>query len=215
MIRRLAADLSSDLSVRYTRFCLASSSFVIPDASQRVLSEVWDSPSPSLYVYWHDEFLLNLLLSLHWSSQRVRPNMPACVANDALGGEMIRAALAPLDVPLVVLARRESREAKLATLVDGMRRHRQMLLAADYGAPWFHARPTAFQIAEATGATLVAMHLRARRDASISTGGRHRVRLPTPKNAYEVILAPIAPTVRTVEGLTAALHDVRRAHRAP
>lgn len=183
-----AARLVAGLVTLAARLCLRTSRISI--ASTDVLARTWDDGVPTVYVYWHDEFVLNVLLPLYWRAAAVRDTQPVCGANDTFGGLVIWSCLSRLGVPLTMLPRRSDRDEKRALLAAAVREHKHLLLAADYGTPWFKARPTAFQIARETGGRVVAMHLRSQRELAIARG-RWRLRLPTPFNRYELHLAEV------------------------
>jgi hypothetical protein len=211
-IARLVAGRTASQLLEYARFCARTSSFTIPAAPSSVLDTTWDAPTPTIYVYWHDEFVLNLLLPLFWKSHGVRDEMPVCAANDAFGGEVIQRCLGALDVPIAVLSRGCERTEKLACLADALVRRRRLLLSADYGSPWFRAKSTAFEIAAKVGGNVVAMHLQSRRDMAIARGG-WRLRLPLPYDAYSLLLEPVETAAQGLEAatrsLTARLHALR------
>jgi hypothetical protein len=211
-LARLVAGRTASQLLDYARFCSRTSSFTIPAAPRSVLDATWDAATPTIYVYWHDEFVLNLLLPLFWKSRGVRKDMPVCAANDAFGGEVIQSCLAALDVPIALLSRGGERSDKLACLADALVRHRRLLLSADYGSPWFRAKSTAFEIAARVGGNVVAMHLRSGRDMAIARGG-WRLRLPLPYDAYRLLLEPVETTAQGLEAatrsLTARLHALR------
>jgi hypothetical protein len=198
----------------YARLCASTSSFTIPAGPRSVLDATWDAAPPTLYVYWHDEFVLNLLLPLFWKSHGVRDEMPVCAANDAFGGKVIQRCLAALDVPMALLPRGGARSDKLACLADALARHRRLLLSADYGVPWFRAKSTAFEIAAQVGGNVVAMHLRSRRDLAIARRG-WRLRLPLPYDAYTLLVERVETAEHGLEAatqsLTAGLNALRTA----
>jgi lysophospholipid acyltransferase (LPLAT)-like uncharacterized protein len=206
--RAIAAMLTG-----WARFCGRTSRIELPADAAAVLSRTWDGEQPVIYVYWHDEFVLNVLLPIHWKASGLRADMPVCGANDAFGGKVIQACLSGLGVPLALMPRRADRAAKLQTLVEALRVHRRLLLAGDYGRPWFKARPTAFQLARATGGVVVSMHLHVDRPWVVSWGG-WKMTLPRPFTRYEwrlrLLDADLAlEDAALVAPLTAALDSLR------
>jgi len=186
-VRRLFARAVAAGVTAYARFCVRTSRLQRLRETLAGVERTWDASRPAIYVYWHDEFVLNVLLPVHWQAAGASHEMPACGANDAFGGDVIQACLSRLGVPLALLPRRSDRSTKLKTLAKALRVHRRLLLAADYGRPWFRARPTAFQLARETGAVVVAMHLHAKRPWVVSSGGRKLI-VPQPFTQYELRL---------------------------
>lgn len=171
----------------YARFCARTSHLDRLRETLAAMEQTWDPSKPAVYVYWHDEFILNILLPIHWQASGAAHEMPVCGANDVFGGLVIQVCLSRLGVPLALLPRRSDRLTKLKTLTEGLRTHRRLLLAADYGRPWFCARPTAFQLAKETGGVVVAIHLHTDRPWVVSWRGWKLI-LPRPFARYELRL---------------------------
>lgn len=186
-VKWLFARAIGAILTAWARFCGRTSRLELRPEALAVLDQTWDAEKPAVYVYWHDEFVLNVLLPIHWQTSGLRPHLPVCGANDAFGGKVIQACLSGLGVPLALLPRRSDRFAKLKTLAEALRVHRRLLLAADYGHPWFKARPTAFQLARETGGVVVSMHLHTERPWVVSWRG-WKMSLPRPFTQYELRL---------------------------
>src|SRR4051812_19450434 len=75
-LHSMLARLVAEASVRYTRKCLETSNFTLSADTQDVLRERWDRGTPTIFVYWHDEFPLNLLLPMAWKRDAIRSDMP-------------------------------------------------------------------------------------------------------------------------------------------
>jgi hypothetical protein len=163
-----------------------------------------------VYTFWHDEFLA---LSLNAFCRRIQ--FPACVANDAFGGKIVARTWAAHGAPVVEIKRAEARERRIARIHEALLRARRLVIAADYGTPWFKARPTAQRLASATGGYVTAMHLHARHRLVVGYGA-WRVHIPTPFNRYTLHLsAPMKAQSATPEAIANALWSLRERARVP
>ena len=189
--------------------CYRTSRFAISPEAERVLAQTWDRGVPTVYVFWHDEFVLNSLLAYC-----ARLHHPVCAANDRFGGEVSRALWTRCGAPVVSLLRNETREEKLTKLADALGANKRLVLAADYGRPWFRARPTAFRIAKRARGVVVPMHLNARYSIRVRRED-HVISLPLPCSEYALHLGdPLSPSLGEsvlTERLEHALFGLRAA----
>jgi lysophospholipid acyltransferase (LPLAT)-like uncharacterized protein len=207
---KFAARLLAHLLRAYGYFCYRTSRFDRSAEAELSLRATWDKGLPTVYTFWHDEFLT---LSLNAFCRRLQ--FPACIANDAFGGKVLALAWAAHGAPVVEIKRQEAREVRLARIRDALLEQRRLAIAADYGAPWFKARPTAQQLAASSGGYVTAMHLHATRNVVVGLGG-WRVRVPTPFNHYVLHLsAPMQADAATPETVGQALWSLRERARQP
>jgi lysophospholipid acyltransferase (LPLAT)-like uncharacterized protein len=92
-----------------------------------------------------------------------------------------------------------------------MQQQRGLAIAADYGKPWYKARPTAFQIAAFREGRVVATRFEPRRPVRLGLG-QHRAYFPLPFSEYamwasEPLTVPSADDGS--QGLAAALDSLR------
>jgi lysophospholipid acyltransferase (LPLAT)-like uncharacterized protein len=192
----------------YTYFCYRTSSYEWTHRAEESLRASWDAALPTIYTFWHDEFLI---LSLNAFCARVQ--FPVCVANDSWGGRVVARIWALHGAPVVVIARGESRELRITRIREALVRKRRLVLAADYGKPWFKARNTAQSLAMSSEGSVVAMHLRCDRSAAVGYG-KWRVQIPTPFNRYTLHLSrPMRAHAATPEAIAAALWSLRETAR--
>jgi lysophospholipid acyltransferase (LPLAT)-like uncharacterized protein len=209
-LSKFAATLLARLLRAYGYFCYCTSRFDRTAAAEQSLRATWDKGLPTIYTFWHDEFLT---LSLNAFCRRLQ--FPACIANDAFGGKVVALAWAAHGAPVVEIKRNEAREVRLARIRNALLEQRRLAIAADYGAPWFKARPTSQQLAASSGGYVTAMHLHAMRNAVVGFGG-WRVRVPTPFNHYVLHLsAPMQADAATPETVGQALWALRQRAREP
>lgn len=190
----------------YTHFCYRTSSYEWTLRTEESLRASWDAGLPTVYTFWHDEFLV---LSLNAFCARVQ--FPVCVANDTWGGKVVARIWAAHGAPLVVIGRNESRQRRIDRIQDALLRKRRLVLAADYGKPWFKARHTTQLLATASDGYVVAMHLHCGWRAEVGYG-KWRVRLPLPFNRYTLHLSlPMKAPDATPEAVGEALWSLREA----
>jgi lysophospholipid acyltransferase (LPLAT)-like uncharacterized protein len=207
---KLAARFLARLLRAYGYFCYRTSHFDWTAEAEQSLRATWDKGLPTVYTFWHDEFLT---LSLNAFCRRIQ--FPACIANDAFGGKVVALAWAAHGAPVVEIKRGEARELRLVRIRNALLEERRLAIAADYGAPWFRARPTAQQLAASSGGYVTAMHLHATRNVVVGFGG-WRVRVPTPFNDYVLHLsAPMRAHAATPETVSQALWSLRERARQP
>src|SRR6476661_10650913 len=93
-----APELVARGLLAYAWLCWRTSRVEIGGDAERVLGETWDRRVPTVFVYWHDEFLLCSLLAY---CRRIQ--YPLCCCNDSFGGKVMAAAWARLGAPIVRL----------------------------------------------------------------------------------------------------------------
>jgi lysophospholipid acyltransferase (LPLAT)-like uncharacterized protein len=199
----------------YARLCFATSRYEVTAGAERTLRRTWDAGVPTVYVFWHDEFLI---LSLNACCRRIQ--FPSCVTNDSFGGRLVASFWKSAGAEVVTIGLRETREARIARTLEALRAEKRLVIAADYGKPWFRPRPTAVQLASAAGGVVVAMHLAGVRRAALRIGS-WRLELPLPFNRYSLHLSEpmrpdggITPAAITAK-LAGALFGLRRRASAP
>ncbi len=146
-----------------------------------------------MLVGWHDEFLnAPLVLLPYLTDARRRRGATAdvtYVTNDTFAGQLIAEAGAGMGATMLTMKSTDDRKTKLRVLEEGFRRTGGLLIAADYGRPWFRARPTAWDLAKNARGCIVAFHIEA--SPAIAIGSRtHRGYLPVPFAHYRVHLSP-------------------------
>jgi lysophospholipid acyltransferase (LPLAT)-like uncharacterized protein len=213
-MKKWLAAVAGRVLYAYARVCFATSRYVVTPAADKTLRKTWDAGVPTVYVFWHDEFLL---LSLNACCPRIQ--FPTCVTNDAFGGRLVASFWKSVGADVITIGLRESREARIARTIEALRRGKRLVIAADYGKPWFRPRPTAFQLASAAGGVVVAMHLEGTRDVALRIGS-WRLKLPLPFNRYalhlsEPMLAEDGGTSEATSRLAGALWSLRRRGSSP
>ena len=208
--RHWLASMLAGLLRAYGSLCYRTSVFGWTLDAERSLRATWDTGLPTVYTFWHDEFLA---LSLNAFCRRIQ--FPACVANDTFGGKVVARVWAAHGAPVVEIKRAEARARRIARIHEALLRARRLVIAADYGSPWFKARPTAQQLASATEGYVTAMHLHARHRLVVGYGD-WRVHIPTPFNRYILHLsAPMAAQLATPKAIADALWSLRERARVP
>ena len=191
--RALASALGGTLSL-YERFCASTSDISLDMEAQRAL----DKSQPTVLVCWHEE---SQLLSFVAASL---PTPVSCIANDTFGGELMANAAGRLGVVVHVLKGADTRAEKLTHLREAVALGVPVAIAADYGEPWFKARPTALQVAAATGARLFAVHVTTPRRWRLGRGA-HVLAFPTPWNIYRVVARHVVAEPTHLNELQSAL----------
>lgn len=179
MARALASVLAV-IAYVYMRFCYRTSRYIVTDSAEAVLKRTCDRGIPTVYACWHDEFLICLL-----SLQCPRFPRPLFITNDSFGGIFLEVFCRFARNPYLVIERASPIESRLDQLADGLTEHRRMTIAADYGRPWYKARPTADQLAARLEGYVVAMRLEPLRKWRIPLGAAGGIAyVPTPFSSY-------------------------------
>jgi lysophospholipid acyltransferase (LPLAT)-like uncharacterized protein len=168
-------ERAAELLLHWVRWCARSSEFSSQDAS------VLDPKRPTVLVLFHDELFLVPMLAYHWPPAE----RPVFVANDTLVGLASAGAVERMGAKCVVLPLRAPREEKLQKLRDAFAASKRILLAADYGEPWYRVRPTAWQLARPIGGVVAPLHIHAMRAPTLARRD-HRAVLLSPFNRYRV-----------------------------
>lgn len=184
-MKRAVASVLGWLGYLYLRFCFRTSRYIVSDEADAVLKRTWDRGIPTVYACWHDEFLICLL-----SLQCSRFPKPLFITNDSFGGIFLEVFCRLSGNPCIVIKRGSPLETRIDLLANGLAEHRHLAIAADYGRPWYKARPTADQLAARTDGCVVGMRLEPRRKWKIPLGFAGGVAyLPTPFTSYTLWLS--------------------------
>ncbi len=185
-----AAFILGTLLYAYLWFCYQTSRVLSTREAEQALAASCDAGIPSAFVFWHDEFLL-ISLAAFWP----RVPMPTIVMGAQFGGRVAArfAELRGTGVEMIH-SRRDSRKQRLAQLTTALRDKKWIGIAADYGAPWFAARPTSLQLAHASDGLVVPMHVESSRNLRLGHRGWSVV-IPLPFSRVTVkSCTPIRPT---------------------
>ena len=184
------AKLCGVLGYLYLRLCYLTSRYLLTSQADASLRACWDRGVATVLVCWHDEFLLSLI-----SLQTPRFRKVLFITNDSFGGVFLETFCRCLGTRYQVIRRGASREERLLGMAAGLARQGALGIAADYGPPWFSARPTAWQLARLTEGHVVATRLEPRRKLRLRMADRH-VYIPLPFNRYTLVAsAPLSPQV--------------------
>jgi lysophospholipid acyltransferase (LPLAT)-like uncharacterized protein len=184
-MKRAVASVLGLLGYVYLRFCFRTSRYVVSDEAEAVLKRTWDRDIPTVFACWHDEFLICLLSLLC-----PRVAKPLFITNDSFGGIFLEVFCRLVGNPCIVIKRGSPLENRIDRLANGLAEHRRLAIAADYGRPWYKARPTADQLAARTDGYVVGMRLEPRRKWKIPLGFAGGVAfLPTPFTSYTLWLS--------------------------
>ncbi|HKP64461.1 MAG TPA: hypothetical protein VJV78_47310 [Polyangiales bacterium] len=135
---------------------------------------------PTVFSCWHDEFLIALL-----NLQSPRLSKPLFITNDSFGGVFLETFCKLAANPCLVIRRGTPVEDRIEQLVTGLATHRRVAIAADYGRPWYKARPTAAQIAGRLDGYVLAIRLEPRRKLRVPIGISGGIAyLPIPFSTY-------------------------------
>jgi hypothetical protein len=104
---------------------------------------------PTIYILWHDEFKLTLLLGFV-----KRLQFPLTITNDSFGERVIEATMSRLGAPVSIIPQNANRKKKLEIIRNGLIDSKKLLIAADYGQPWFRVHPTSWKIARSVGGAI-------------------------------------------------------------
>ena len=164
----------------YMRFCYLSSRVYVTDALDESLKQSWDRGVPTVMVCWHDEFLTSLL-----TIQTSRLRRVLFITNDSFGGIFLETFCRHLGANVQIIRMKTPRQQRILAMAEGLKAHGAMAIAADYGRPWFKARPTAGELARLTDGLVVACRCEPKRKLRIGWGD-HRAYLPLPFNEYAI-----------------------------
>jgi lysophospholipid acyltransferase (LPLAT)-like uncharacterized protein len=167
----------------YARLCHATSRYVVSAGAEQTLRKTWDAGLPTAYVFWHDEFLL---LSVNAFCKRIQ--FPTCTTNDTFGGQVVATFWKCVGAPVIRIGTHESRENRLSKTREALATGKRLVIAADYGKPWYRLRPTAIQLADQTGGAVVAMHVAVQRRLVLGRG-QQRMTIPLPFNTFTLHLS--------------------------
>ena len=179
-MKRIGGTILGTLAFAYLRFCFLTSRFVFTESADRSMRASWESGVATVFICWHDEFLLSLL-----SMQTERFRRILFITNDSFGGVFLETFCRWLGLRFHVIRRRTPRLERLRAMADGLAQQGALAIAADYGPPWYRARPTACQLARATQGVVVACRIEPRCKLRVRMGGR-RAYLPVPFTRYEL-----------------------------
>lgn len=199
------------LGFLYVRLCYATSRIRLSDELGDALRQTVECGVPTVFVCWHDEFLLSLL-----GIQIPCLRDLLFITNDSFGGIFLETVAHCTRTPLLVIRRKDPREGRIEAMLSAMRPRRGLAIAADYGKPWYKARPTAFQIARANHGRVIATRLEPKRPVRLGLG-QHRAYFPLPFSEYALrASAPLAvPTVDDGSARLAAALDSLRENSFP
>lgn len=187
-MKRVAGGMLGLMAFVYLRFCYLTSRFLFTASADESMRASWESGVSTVFVCWHDEFLLSLL-----SMQTTRFRGILFITNDSFGGVFLETFCRCLGIPYQVIRRKAPRHERLRSMADGLARRRAMAIAADYGRPWFHARPTAWQLARLTEGVVVACRIEPSRKLRVKIGDRYAY-VPVPFARYALTTsAPLTP----------------------
>jgi len=120
-----------------------------------------------------------------WHLKRRARSAGLLGTNDSFGGVFLQTLCRRLRSPYLIIEQSTPREHRLEQLVGGLLQHRRMTIAADYGRPWYVARPTSGQLAIGTQGYIVATRLEPRRKWRGPMGkAGGAAYLPLPFSAY-------------------------------
>lgn len=162
----------------YLLLCFKTSRFEASEIAKKRQKEQWESHRVCCYQFFHDEFLMNGLLA--YKKDIVNPLI---VCNDTLIGLAIHYFWAMNDAESVILRRCDSKSAKMARLHQALRTHSNLVIAADYGKPWYKVHPTGSLLAKNGSGHIMAIHIHAKRGLCLGSDD-HNVRIPLPFNHY-------------------------------
>ena len=187
---RWVARVVGVLGYVYLRFCYLTSRYLMTSQADASLRACWDRGVATVFVCWHDEFLLSLI-----TLQTPRFRKVLFITNDSFGGVFLETFCRCLGTRFQVIRRRASREERLLGMAAGLARQGALGIAADYGPPWFSARPTAWQLARLTEGNVVATRLEPKRKLRLRMADRHAY-IPLPFNRYALVAGvPLSPQV--------------------
>ncbi len=204
--------------VGYAEALARTSRISIGQGGDSLPATLWDGV-PTVLVGWHDEFLnVPLVLMPYLTDARKRRGATAdvtYVTNDTFAGQFIAEAGTDMGATLLTMKRTDDREAKLRVLEEGFHRTGGLLIAADYGRPWFRARPTAWDLAKNAGGCIVAFHVETSPSIAIGSNA-HRGYLPVPFARYRVHFSPpqfpSSASAAPMEAVTEWLWALRGSH---
>jgi lysophospholipid acyltransferase (LPLAT)-like uncharacterized protein len=188
-MKRVAGGILGLVAFVYLRFCYLTSRFLFTPSADESMRSSWERGVSTVFVCWHDEFLLSLL-----SMQTARFRGILFITNDSFGGVFLETFCRCLGIRSHVIRREVPRHERLRSMADGLAVHRAMAIAADYGRPWFRARPTAWQLARLTEGVVVACRIEPSRKLRIKIGDRYAY-VPVPFARYALTTsAPLTPS---------------------
>ncbi len=165
----------------YVRLCYATSRFHLTKQSQDSLRETLGRDVPVVFVCWHDEFILSLvIMQLDWFRRSL------FITNDSFGGKFLESCCRCLGLPIRVIRRKDPRDGRILAMAAGLEAHRSLAIAADYGQPWYKARPTAFQLAKMTNGCVVPMRVEPKPALRLRLGDRHAF-FPLPFSRFALV----------------------------
>ncbi len=189
LLKEIAVYISAIILWIYLWFCYHTSDLVYTGQIDASLRDTCDAGISMIYLFWHDEFML---VALSTFSERLRPR--SIVTGTQFGGLVSARFSRAQGIHTIFIDKSESREQRISRIENGLRLHPKMGIAADYGAPWFTARPTSMQIAHETESLIVPVHVESRRSIIYKPGGASAI-VPLPFSTYTFHAStPICPT---------------------
>jgi len=192
-IKRLAAGLLGLIGFLYLRLCCATSRFHFTSSADEALRRSLESGIATVFVCWHDEFLISLI-----GVQQARFSRVSFITNDSFGGVFLETFCRCFGNRHYIIPRRASREERIDGMATELCNNGCLALAADYGKPWYKARPTASQLARRANGCVVPIRIEPKHRLCVKLGDR-RAYLPLPFSEYVMwAAAPFHPDERSL-----------------
>lgn len=203
-IKRVSAGVLGVVGFLYLRFCSATSRFHFTGGADEALRRSLESGIATVFVCWHDEFIISLI-----GVQQARFRRVSFITNDSFGGVFLETFCRCFGNRHYIIPRRASREERIDGMAAELSKHGSLALAADYGKPWYKARPTALQLARRANGCVVPMRIEPKHRLLLKLGDR-RAYLPLPFSEYVMWAAtPRRPDERSLLDASAIDDDLR------
>ena len=157
-VKNYLAQLCAKILTGYIKICFITSTVKWSDNAQATYQKYWNSRQLICYQFFHDEFLMTCLLGY-----TPEISSPLIVCNDTFAGLVVRYFWLEMHCQSTVLGVNNSRKKNLLKLNQAAEQEENLVMAADYGRPWYKVHFTGAMICNTFQGLLVGMHIQAAR----------------------------------------------------